>query len=220
MKKILATIALMSAPIAVNAQPVTIDFQATIADASGTFAGDTGTITGSYLLNYSNAQLSGGTVGSAPGWESLSGGAYVFSTTSVFDAGQNIYGDGLPGAFSNQSLVQAIPGQGFVAGNQQQTDANDFTLSGIVITSAGTPWSVNGTPVPGAGDVATGGIEVVINGVQSLLDYNVTSLKVAPTATAAPEIDSASTASGLTLLLGTLVVLRGRRSVKLGNAAA
>jgi len=218
MKKILATIALMSAPIAVNAQPVTIDFQATIADASGTFAGDTGTITGSYLLNYSNAQLSGGTVGSALGWASLSGGAYVFSTTSVFDAGHNIYSDGSPGAFGNQSLVQAIPGQGFAAANQQQTDANDFTLSGIVITSAGTPWSAKGAPVRGAGDVAMGGIEVVIGGVQSLLDYNVTSLKVAPTLT--PEIDPASTASGITLLFGTLLVLRGRRSVKLYKAAA
>ncbi len=35
----------------------------------------------------------------------------------------------------------------------------------------------------------------------------------------APEIDPASAASGLTLLLGTLVVLRGRRSVKPDNAA-
>ena len=35
----------------------------------------------------------------------------------------------------------------------------------------------------------------------------------------APEIDPTSVASGLTLLLGTLVVLRGRRSVKLDNAA-
>jgi hypothetical protein len=36
---------------------------------------------------------------------------------------------------------------------------------------------------------------------------------------AAPEIDPASTASGLTLLLGSLIVLRGRRSVKVDNAA-
>jgi hypothetical protein len=35
----------------------------------------------------------------------------------------------------------------------------------------------------------------------------------------APEIDPTSAASGLTLLLGTLVVLRGRRSVKPDNAA-
>jgi hypothetical protein len=217
MKKILATIALMSAPIAVIAQPVTIDFQATIADASGIFAGDTGTITGSYLLNYSNAQQSGGTVGSTLGWESLSGGGYVFSTTSVFDAGQDIYSDGAPGAFSNQSLVLALPGQGFIAGNQQQTDANDFTLSGLSVTSAGTPWSKKGLPVAGAGDVAAGGFEVMINGVQSQLDYVVTSLKVAPRA--APEIDPASTASGLTLLLGAMAVLHSRRTRKLKPTA-
>lgn len=36
----------------------------------------------------------------------------------------------------------------------------------------------------------------------------------------APEIDSASAASGLTLLLGGLFVLRGRRPMKLGSAAA
>jgi hypothetical protein len=218
MKKILATIALMSAPIAVNAQQVTIDFQATIADASGIFAGDTGTITGSYLLNYSNAEETDGAVGSALGWASLSSGAYVFSTTSVSKAGTDIYSDGLPGAFSNQSLVLAPPGQGFVAINQQQTDADNFTESAFTITSDGTPWSAKGLPVPGAGDVAAGVIEVVNNGVQSQLDYNVTSLKVAPRA--APEIDPASTASGLTLLLGTLVVVRGRRSVKLDKAAA
>src|SRR5271170_2697030 len=174
MKKIFATIAFMSAPIAVNTQSVTIDFQATIADTSGTFAGDTGTITGSYLLNYSNAQLSGGTVGSPLGWASLSGAAYVFSTTSVLYAGQNIYSDGLPGAFGDQSIVQAVSGQGFVAANQQLTDATDSTLSGIVITSTGTPWSANGVPVSGAGDVVTGAIEDVINGVQSQLDYSVT----------------------------------------------
>jgi hypothetical protein len=38
-------------------------------------------------------------------------------------------------------------------------------------------------------------------------------------ALSAPEIDPASAVSGLTLLLGGLVVLRGRRSAKLDNAA-
>ena len=55
MKKILGMVALMAAPIAANAQAVTIDFEGTIADASGIFAGDSGTITGTYVLNYFNA---------------------------------------------------------------------------------------------------------------------------------------------------------------------
>ncbi len=38
-----------------------------------------------------------------------------------------------------------------------------------------------------------------------------------PATTAAPEIDTASTASGLTLLLGSLLVLRDRRSTKLNG---
>lgn len=38
--------------------------------------------------------------------------------------------------------------------------------------------------------------------------------------TSEPEIDLASAASGLTLLLGSLMVLRGRRSVKLVSVAA
>jgi hypothetical protein len=220
MKKIFGLVALMAAPIAANAQPVTIDFQATIADASGIFAGDTGTITGSYLFNYSNADptLSAGAVGSSLGWQSGSGNAYVFSTAAVFYAGQDIYSDGPP-AISNQSIVQALPGQGFLAGNQQQTDANDFTLSGVgIVTSSGTPWSNDGLPVPSAGTPVSGGIEVESNGLTpSVLDYNVTSLKVV--SYAAPEINPASAASGLTLLLGALAVLNSRRPKKLKVAS-
>lgn len=220
MKKILGMVALMAAPIAASAQAVTIDFMGTITDASGIFAGDTGTITGTYVFNYSNADptQSAGTVGSALGWETYSAGAYVFSTAAVFLAGNDIYSDGPPGSSSNQSIVLAGPGQSFLAGNQQQTDSNDFTLSGLGITSTGTPWSHKGLPVPGAGDQTSGGIEVVINGIQSALDYNVTSLKVGPTR--APEISPASAASSLTLLLGGLAVLRGRRPKKLSSAAS
>jgi hypothetical protein len=212
MKKILGMVALMAAPIAANAQAVTIDFQGTIADASGIFAGYTGTITGTYVLNYFNADptQSAGTPGSALGWQSYSAGAYVFSTAAVFLAGNDIYSDGPPGSSSDQSIVQANPGQNLLAANQQQTDPNDFTLSGLGITSTGTPWSHEGLPVPGAGDQASGGIEVEINGQQSVLNYSVTSLQVVPTR--APEIDPASAASGLTLLLGGLAVLRGRRA--------
>ena len=73
-------------------------------------------------------------------------------------------------------------------------------------------------PVIGAGDQASGAFEVVTNWAASNLDYNVTSLKVV--AHAAPEIDPASTASGLTLVLGGLAVLQGRRSRKLQVAVA
>jgi len=199
---------------------VTIDFKATVADGSGIFAGDTGTITGSYLFNYSNADpsLSSGTVGSASGWLSGSAGASLFSTTGVFYAGQDIYSDGPP-AISDQSIVLALPGQGFLAENQQQTDANDFTLSSLgIVTPTGTPWSKQGLPVSSAGAPASGEIEVEVNGLTaSVLDYNVTSLKVVPRA--APEINPASAASGLTLLLGALAVLNSRRSKKLRVAA-
>jgi hypothetical protein len=221
MKKIFGIVALLATPIAANAQPVTIDFKATIVDASGIFAGDTGTITGSYLFNYSNADplLSGGTVGSASGWLSGSAGASVFSTTAVFYAGQDIYSDGPP-AIGDQSIVVALQGQGFLAGNQQQTDVNDFTSSALgILTSTGTPWSKKGIPVPSAGTPASGGIEVGIdNGLApSVLDYNVTSLKVVPSA--APEINPESAASALTLLLGGLAVLQSRRSKRLKVAS-
>jgi hypothetical protein len=220
MKKILGMVALMAAPIAANAQAVTIDFKGTIADASGIFAGDTGTIAGSYVFNYSNADptQSAGTVGSALGWQSSSAGAYMFSTAAVFNAGNNIYSDGPPGSLSNQSIVLATPGQSFLAANWQQTDPNDFTLSALGITSTGTPWSHEGLPVFGAGDQVPGEIEVEINGAPSLLDYNVTSLQVVRTR--APEISPASAASGLTLLLGGLAVLRGRRPKKLTSAVS
>lgn len=213
MKKVFGILALMAAPLAANAQDVTIDFSATIADASGIFAGDAGNLTGSYSFNYSNADplLSAGAVGSTGGWLSASAGANVFSTTAVFFAGQDIYSDGPPLSPGSQSLVEAVPGQ-FLAGNQQQADSSNFTLSALGVTSTGTPWSTGGIPVSSGGATASGGFEVVINGVTSQLDYTVTSLKVVPTS--APEINPASSVSALTLLLGGLAVLNGRRSRK------
>ncbi len=51
-------------------------------------------------------------------------------------------------------------------------------------------------------------------------NYDLVSTAIPISPVSAPEIDPASAASGLTLLLGGLVVLRGRRSTKPGNAFA
>jgi len=51
-------------------------------------------------------------------------------------------------------------------------------------------------------------------------NYDLVSKGIPISPVSAPEIDPASAASGLTLLLGGLVVLRGRRSTKRGNAFA
>jgi hypothetical protein len=52
------------------------------------------------------------------------------------------------------------------------------------------------------------------------LYFSISHAWAAPVPTSAPEIDPTSAAGGLTLLLGSLVVLRSRRSVKLDSAAA
>jgi hypothetical protein len=207
------------APVAVMAQGVALDYTATITGGSGIFASDTGTIGGIYNFNYSNADpgSSSGTVGSALGWASISTGPYVFSSTAFStSSGNNVsYSDGSPGSLSDVTAVLASPGGvlTFTADNQQ-VSASESTFSTLVISSAGTPWNSAGLPTLGPGDVAAGEIQVDINGVQSELDYTVTSLKIAPTA--APEISVAPLGCAVTLLFGGLAVLRGRRSSELG----
>jgi len=57
-----------------------------------------------------------------------------------------------------------------------------------------------------------------INWVGTKNNYDLVSLAIPISPASAPEIDPTSAASGLTLLLGGLVVLRGRRRVQLPTA--
>jgi hypothetical protein len=100
----------------------------------------------------------------------------------------------------------------------QDSSADTYIENYVQLSGAVAPWDSNGLPVFGNVTSQYNFLDDVVNSAHvGTLDYTITSLTPA---VAAPEIDPTSMASGLTLLLGGLVALRGRRSVTLNNAAA
>jgi hypothetical protein len=105
-----------------------------------------------------------------------------------------------------------FPNAAEVTGSDQGADyfafetasPNSLFSSSSTFEVTGNPaYAAAGTPMFGQGSTGTGDIVINVNGVQSVIDYNIKSI------TAAPEMDPASVA--LALLFGGLAVLRGRR---------
>jgi hypothetical protein len=216
----LLTSVLAAAPMAANAQAVTFDFSGTVTSSSNAPSVLTGmTITGSYTFDLANGNPYSGSgsvnyfapwvyaVSPSPDGNPL-GSAYV-EPGPVFASTAKV------GAFSFASLESPLfPNASEVTGSEQggsyfafeTASPNSLFTSTSSFEITGNPaYSAAGTPLFGHGSSGTGDIIVTVDGVQSVVDYNIKSI------TAAPEMDPASVTSALTLLFGGLAVLRGRR---------
>jgi hypothetical protein len=155
------------------------------------------------------------------GWGPLS---YLDSspqTGSVFSSSLTV---GTHTTFANSGL-SAIGNLSSVLGGAEYysaavtdyTSKSSFVASNFGLVDLSTaPFGLTGLPMLGVNTTGTGVLEFVSNYTpgssgynERQLDYSITSLS----RVAAPEINSASAASGLTLLLGGLAVLCGRRKV-------
>jgi hypothetical protein len=223
-------VAALTASAAVSAQAVTFDFTGivTSSDLGGTTAGMA--VTGTYTINFGDTDLdvSNNAIGE-PNWSrGVEGGAAYSSlnepaeTSAVFSSSVTVgspttatttfTNSGLS-AFGNSSGV--IGGSPFyIASVQDYTSATSYVDSSITLIDLTDPFGGSGLPLILPTTTATGEIGIVsnlgsssINGQQ--IDYSITSLS----RVSAPEINQTSAASGLTLLLGGLAVLRGRRKV-------
>jgi hypothetical protein len=217
---LLLTNVLAAAPMAANAQAVTFDFSGTVTSGTNVPSDLTGmTITGSYTIDLANGNPyagSGSVNNFAPWVYAVSnsadgnplGSAYV-EPGPVFASSANV------GSFGFVSLASPLfLNASEVTGSDQGTSyfafetasPNSVFSSSSSFQITGNPaYSAAGTPLFGQGSTGTGDFVVSVDGVQSVIDYNIKSI------TAAPEMDPASVTSALTLLFGGLAVLHGRR---------
>lgn len=224
---LLFTAGLAAAPMAARADAVTYDFSGTVTSSDFSSVKIGTAISGTYTINLANADPldSDNGIGATP-WirANLGGSTYgapvpsgtVFSSTLA--AGSFAYAGSTPSPYGSNSQVTG--GEGFYSAYDiEYTPISPlFTQSSFEINNT-LPFTSNGLPLFGAGATGNGafffGTYVTTgpglphdSGVQ--LDYSITSFRQAPP-TAAPEINPASALGGLTLLLGSLAVLRGRR---------
>jgi hypothetical protein len=217
---LLLTAVLAAVPMAADAQAETFDFSGIVTSSSNAPSVLDGmTITGTYTIDLANGNPYSGSgsvnyfapwtyaVSPSPDGNPL-GSAYV-EPGPVFASTARV------GSFSFASLASPLfPNASEVSGSEQgesyfafeTASPNSLFTSSSSIDITGNPaYSVAGTPLFGHGSTGTGDFVVNVDGVQSVIDYNIKSI------TAAPEMDPASVASALTLLFGGLAVLRGRR---------
>ena len=201
-----------AAPRAANADAITFDFIGTVTSSGAASVADGTTITGTYTINLANADpsasdnsiqnfqpwiravIDGEPQGGSPSSTYVPSGT-VFSSTAA--DGSFSYASAAPphGDFSQ------VTGGSFFYGafdNLPTGSASGFNLTGTA------PFTASGLPLFAGTTTGTGYIDV--GGTQ--VDYSLKSLVAA-----APEINPASTVSGLTLLFGALAIMRGRRRV-------
>jgi hypothetical protein len=226
------TAALLASPMAANAQDVydytgAITHDSSCSECSPIPIGSQ--VTGTFTFDYANGNpaQSSGAIGSA-GWTVTSyGGGYsskpsplptslVFAMTAQVDgfsfASQIPSG---PAMFypSGGSSVQGYANSGgrgstFIA-YENWTDSPSYSGgSSINISNPRGAYSVTGLPILAGATLATGTAENFVGADSSReIDFNITSLNL----TSAPEIDPASAAGGLTLLLSGLAIAMGAR---------
>jgi hypothetical protein len=222
--------AALTASGAVGAQQVTYDFTGTVTSSGfGSIAAGT-TVTGTYTFNLGNADpgLSDNLINESTPWNREVAGGGLFSsldtsaqTGSVFSSRVTVgtsstttFADSGLSAIGNTSDVLGGP-QYFSAAVTDYTSASAYTNSSLsLLDSSKAPFGLTGLPVFGVNTSGTGEFELVSKSgsgsyTARQLDYSITSLSPV----AAPEISPVSAASSLTLLLGGLAVLRGRRKV-------
>jgi hypothetical protein len=225
------SVAAFTASAAVSAQQVTYDFTGTITSSDfGSITAGT-TVTGTYTFNLGNAdpnlssnnpggqlwnrEVAGGTAYSSLNEPAQTGSVVSSSVTVGTPTTTTFVNSGLS-ALGNESGVLSSAAF-YLAAVTDYTSTSSYVTSNLSLIDVTDPFvGSTGLPVFGMNTVGTGEIEFVSNftpGSSSFnerqLDYSITSLSRA----SAPEINPASAASGLTLLLGALAVLRGRRKV-------
>jgi hypothetical protein len=226
--RFLAVTALV-ASTGVSAQQVTYDFTGIITSSDfGSITAGT-TVNGTYTFNLGNAdpnlssnnpgsqlwnrEVAGGTAYSSLN-EPAQTGSVVSSSVTVGSPTTTTFANSGLSALGNTSGVQSSAAF-YLAAVTDYTSASSYQTSSLSLIDVTDPFvGSTGLPVFGVTTTGTGEIEIVSNfkpGSSSFneqqLDYSITSLS----RMSAPEINPASAASGLTLLLGGLAVLRGRR---------
>jgi hypothetical protein len=206
------------------AQSYTYDFTGNVEYGNGKYLGVTGPVTGTFTIDFSNynpsQSLASGYVGDpSANWQvqnyggSLDGlaapSAYVF--TNFVHTAEVSYETVVPSSiFTNSSVTGEVLGVGntdYELYEQSYVNPSAYFGSEISINQP-VSWTSNGGPL-----LQNGGTGFVFTPNSKLtgddtLQFSITSI------TEVPEIDPASRASGVALLLGGLAVLRGRRKIE------
>jgi hypothetical protein len=213
---------------AAQAQTVTYDFTAAVTSSSGLFASlpDGSAVTGTFTIDLAAANPKQSFDLGSPtksGIDETAGGlsvgdaapqAFVFAST--VQTGTVPFSSGSAAAYYTESAVLTEPAK---SGGPEEYQGFEITSTspGIYVESFITlasrdAFSSNGLPnltgVAKGSD--TGGFEEDFLGFDSEVNYRLTSIEVAPPATAAPELDAGSAGSALTLALGSLLVFGAR----------
>ena len=201
-----------AAPRAAIAQALTYDFIGIVTSSDAASVADGSTITGTYTIDLANADpyASDNSIQNTQPWiravidgEPQGGGAFstyvpsgtVFSSSATDDSFSYVSAAPTYGDYSQ------VTGGSFFYGafdNLPTGSASGFYLTGTA------PFTSSGSPLLAGTTTGTGYIDIG----STQVDYTIKSLVAA-----APEINPASAASALTLLLGALAVMRGRRRV-------
>jgi hypothetical protein len=229
---VVLTVCLGAAPLATHAQQITYDFTGKITSSSVGSIADGMTITGTYTFDLANANPldSDNGINTTSPWirASLGGTAYKQPTPSgtVFSFSGQVGGTSLSSYSPSVlgSFSQVTGGGGFYSAmDTEWTSASSFTQSSLTLIDGGAAlFTSAGTPVFPSGATGMGAFLLALdvttsNGLQfqigPQIDYTITSLT--PVAThSAPEIDGASAIGSVTLLLGSLAVLRRARRMR------
>lgn len=220
MRSALFGAALVMSAMAANAQVVDYQFTGTITSSNIGSVADGATITGTLIFNLANSDLSSdglsfGAISNTGNWMRGTEGAMpVFSETA--SSGAFSFSDALPTSFLNSSQITggngALPPDGYFysASNTQFTSARSFTDSDLFLLGPSAPFTLGGLPMFTGSTLGTGDIGYS-SGQQ--ISYTITSLKP----TVAPEIDADSALGALSLVIGGMLVLRGRRQLPSGR---
>lgn len=227
MSKWVLALACSAPAFAATAQTVSYDFTATVTSSSGLLYGlitPGSTIKGTYTIDLSAANPADSIdLGSATaeGIAAAAGGtsvgtlapqAPVFASTA--SAGALKFSSGTQAAYFSSSGVQTTPPganglETYSAGELNEygggvSSASYFSLEGLNLFASDGLLSLGG-----AIGKDVGGFEETGFGSKNSVTYAIRSLSVVPTA--APEIDAGGITTGASLLIGGLVVVRGRR---------
>jgi len=181
-------------------------------------------ITGTYTFDFANANssLSSGVVGSS-NWIAASQGDSP-ATLLVFTSTANASGfeyatppppnTGFPGSGGQSAVMGSAnggPGSGstFAAGETWEAVPDVNGGSALTISNPHGAYSSNGLPILAGATSATGEVGEFLADTYTSIDFKITSLTAVATA---PEMDGSSAIAGITMLLGGLTVLRGRRT--------
>jgi hypothetical protein len=226
--RVFVSLAALISSAAASAQEATYDFTGTVTASNiGSIASGI-TVTGTYTINFGNADYSSdgysdnGIGVSQPWYRGVAGGVAdpnhpvptgaVFSSTVT--AGLVTFGGPLSTIGSFSTIKGGVGGNYNYWGDDiEYTSSSSFTESSFsLVDNTTAAFTSDGLPVLNATSVGTGAISYGTSlgaATTPELSYSIKSL----TRASAPEIDPVSAASGLTLLLGGLAVLRGRRKV-------